>query len=255
MANDLDGKSALVTGGARGIGRAIARELGARGAFVLINYARDEGAAAEAVAEVEAAGGAAAAIRADVGEVSQVRGLFARVDEELARRGRRGLDILVNNAGVAPDSPVEATDEEAFDRLFDVNVKGVFFVTQEALKRMREGGRVVNLSTVLTRTGAFAHKAAYAATKGAVDVLTRNLAQALGPRGITVNAVSPGAIDTDMNADWLRGEEGRRAITDAQALKRVGEPGDVAAVAAFLASPAAGWVTGQNVEASGGFRL
>jgi 3-oxoacyl-[acyl-carrier protein] reductase len=244
-----------VTGGSRGIGRAIARRLADDGALVAINFERNGAAADEAVAEIAAAGGEAFAIQADLGSLAGVRTLFAALERELDRRGRKGLDILVNNAGIAPDSGLADTDEATFDRLFAVNVKGPFFAIQEAARHLNDNGRVINLSTALTRLGSFPHKAVYAATKGAIDALTLNLANTLGPRGITINTVNPGAVDTDMNADWIGASEARAQLTSGSALRRVGTAHDIAGVAAFLASDDARWVTAQHIEASGGFQL
>jgi 3-oxoacyl-[acyl-carrier protein] reductase len=247
----LDGKTALVTGGGRGIGRAIAERLGRDGARVGIHYGHGERAAAETMTAIAAAGGDAFTVQADLagpGAAAQLRqGLAGHID---------GLDILVNNAGVGDvRKPVAEVTAEEFDRLFAVNVKALFFVTQALLPSLRDGGRVINLSANLTRGGAEGNLAAYAMSKAAVDAFTLALAKDLGPRGITVNAVAPGVVDTDMNAGWLRQDEARAFVSALSPLGRVAGPGDIAAIVAFLASGDSGWLTGQWIEASGGAGL
>jgi NAD(P)-dependent dehydrogenase (short-subunit alcohol dehydrogenase family) len=249
----LSEKIALVTGASRGIGRATAERLARDGATVAVHYGRNADEAAKTVQAIEAAGGKAFAVQGDVSNVAGIAGLFEALDRELAARGLSGLDILVNNAGVAPSAPFAETTEALFDENFNVNVKGLFFVTQNALTRLRDGGRIINISSVVARSH-FDGISAYSATKGAVNTLTAHLAAELGMRGITVNAVAPGAIDTDMNP-WLKNEEGRGFVLATQSLKRVGVGADIANAVAFLAGPDSGWVTGQIVEASGGSKL
>ncbi|NGN68895.1 SDR family oxidoreductase [Streptomyces sp. A7024] len=244
----LTGKTALVTGGSRGIGRGIAERLGRDGARVGVHYGSDETAAKETVAAIEAAGGSAFAIRARLGEPGDAAALWAEFDKHAD-----GLDILVNNAGVGLQAEVADTTEEDYDRIFDINVKALFFITQQALPRLRDGGRIVNLSTGLTRI-AMPGLAAYAATKGAVDTLTLSLAEGLGPRGITVNAVAPGVIETDMNA-WLADPQAREMANGWSTFGRVGQPEDVADIVGFLAGAGGRWVTGQTIDATGGSSL
>ncbi len=251
----LNGKVALVTGSSRGIGRAIAERLAKDGAFVFVNYAASEKAAHETVSAIEAAGGKAVALKADVAKLADIKALFTAIDKEIAARKLGGLDILVNNAGVAPFGSVTDTTEEIFDQVFDINVKGLFFVTQEAEKRLRDGGRVINLSSIVTRLGSFDAFTTYAATKGAVDSLTRGFATTLGKRGITVNSIKPGVIDTDMAASLVNDEGTIGHVVSQTALGRVGKPQDIADIASFLASDESRWVTGESIDGSGGYQI
>jgi 3-oxoacyl-[acyl-carrier protein] reductase len=245
MNNMLKGKVALITGASRGIGRAIAERLSRDGAAVVVNYARNADAARTVVAEIEAAGGKAFAVQADVGRVAEVVRLF---DETIAHFGR--LDILVNNAGVMFNKPVSAVTEEEFDLVFAVNVKGTFFACQQAATRLAEGGRIINFSSTTT-VMMLPTYGAYVASKGAVEQLSRSLAKELGPRGITVNVVSPGPTETELFSIG-KTEEQRQRLAQASAFGRLGQPPEIAEVVAFLASDAANWVTGQNVRVNGG---
>ncbi|PSJ27880.1 short-chain dehydrogenase [Streptosporangium nondiastaticum] len=250
----LTGRTALVTGGSRGIGRAISERLGKEGARVAVHYGRDAASAEQTVKEIRAAGGDAFAVRAELGVPGDAEALWAAFDEQA---GDGGLDILVNNAGTdGPRVPLGEVTPENFDRVFAVNTKAPFFITQHGLDRLRDGGRVINVSTGLTRGGGMPELIAYTMTKGAVDSFTSVLAKQLGERGITVNAVAPGAIDTDMNASWLRDSaEAREGVAAMSPLRRVGEPRDVADIVAFLASDDSRWVTGQWIDATGGALL
>lgn len=251
----MKAKVALVTGASRGIGRAVALRLARDGALVAVHYGSNRAAAEEVVAEIERSGGSAFALSADMASVADIEALYKALDAELARRtGETGFDILVNNAGIAPRGTIEETSQKTFDLLFSVNVRGPFFMIQNALPRLRDGGRIINISSCVTRL-AFPEIAAYSATKGAINVLTLLLAAQLGARGITVNAVAPGPTDTDMSASWLGTPEGRASVIQTTALGRVGTPEDIAAAVAMLVSPESGWVTGQCIEASGGIRL
>ncbi len=239
------GNSALVTGGSRGIGRAVVERLARDGAPVVFSYRRDERAARELETKVAAAGGQAHAVQADLAEVSGVRHLFDEAERLLG-----GIDVVVNNAAEPLVASIAETTEEEFDHLVRVNVKAVFFSLQESARRLRRGGRIVNVSstnTVLHAPGI----AVYAATKAAVEQFTVIAARELSVRKIRVNTVSPGPVDTDM----LRESQSAQALDMAAAmtpLRRLGQPDDIADVVAFLVGPDARWLTGQNIRAAGG---
>jgi 3-oxoacyl-[acyl-carrier protein] reductase len=245
--NFLAGQVVLVTGASRGIGAAIARRLAADGAELVLHYGQGAAETEALAAEIERAGGRARTVQADLASAEGPAQLFA----QLGNTPR--IDILVNNAGVAPFASIEDTDAATFDVLANVNMRSLFFVTQHALKRMPDGGRVINVSSAVTRTY-FAGIPAYSATKGFVDVLTLQLAGALGARRITVNAVAPGAIDTRMSA-WIHAPGGTDTVAQIQALPGIGQPEHVAGVVAFLAGPDGAWTTGQVIDASGGTKL
>ena len=245
MTTSLQGKVALVTGASRGIGRAIALRLARDGAAVAVNYATQVAAAQALVDEISASGGKAFALQADVSRVSEVAWMF---DQTLTRYGK--LDVLVNNAGLMFVKPVTATTEADFDRIFEVNVKGTFFGCQQAATRLADGGRIINFSSSTTARMMPGY-AAYVATKGAVEQLTRSLAGELGPRRITVNVVSPGPTETELFMEGKTPEQ-LGGFARQAALGRIGQPPEIAEVVAFLASDAAGWVTGQNIRVNGG---
>jgi 3-oxoacyl-[acyl-carrier protein] reductase len=250
----LSGKTALVTGASRGIGRATALRLGAEGALVGVHFGHSEAKALTAVAEIEGSGGQAFALGADLRQTSSIKPLVESLCRELSRRtGDPGLDILVNNAGIGPRLTLEETTEEVLDAVLQINLKAPFLLTQALSPVMREGGRIVNLSSMASRT-AFPAFAAYAPSKAAVESLTLLLAAHFGPRRITVNAVSPGATSTDMNP--AASDPGQASmIARTVALGRVGEPDDMASVIAFLASDDARWITGEVIQVTGGQRL
>jgi 3-oxoacyl-[acyl-carrier protein] reductase len=250
MSKSLAGKIAIVTGASRGIGRAIAERLAGDGAVVGVHYGRSPQAADEVVAAIKASGGDAFAVGAELTESGAAAKLFAQVDAELAKRGKKTFDILVNNAGVAPFVAFADTSEEQFDYVFNVNVKSLFFITQAAIPRLNDGGRIISTTSVVSRLP-FPGVEVYSMSKPPVDNLTRALAKNLGERNITVNAVAPGVIETDMTG-FVKSDEGTQQTLNMQALKRIGQAPDVADVVAFLAGPDARWVTGQTIEVSGG---
>jgi NAD(P)-dependent dehydrogenase (short-subunit alcohol dehydrogenase family) len=251
MSKSLANKTALVTGASRGIGRAIAKRLAADGAHVFVHYNKSSNSAEALVGEIEQAGGSAEAVAANLEDATSVNRL---IDEVKTRLAGRKLDVLVNNAGILDYWKLGDTDPTVLDRLFAVNVRAPYQITNALADSLAEGGRVVFLSSVVADNH-FPGATAYAITKGAIDTLTRYLAGELGDRGIRVNAIAPGAIDTDMAVDFIGTDEGREQVKAMQALKRVGQVDDIAGVAGFLAGPDSGWVTGQVIEASGGARL
>jgi NAD(P)-dependent dehydrogenase (short-subunit alcohol dehydrogenase family) len=249
-------KIALVTGANRGLGRSTALNLAADGVDVIATYRANAEEAAAVVAEVERLGRRAVALQLDTGDSASFDGFAEQVATALRERWEReSFDVLVNNAGAAYDASFAETTEAGFDEIFDVHVKGVFFLTQRLLPLLADGGDVVNVSTGLTRF-TFPGTSAYAAAKGAIDVLTRVQALELGPRGITVNAIAPGAVATDFGDGFIRDDaELQEAIVAMTALGRVGQPDDVGAAIAALVTSRSRWVTGQRIEVSGGTRL
>jgi NAD(P)-dependent dehydrogenase (short-subunit alcohol dehydrogenase family) len=249
------GKRALVTGGSRGIGRAIANRLAAEGAMVAISFAKGEFEAHTAVKAIAEHGGTAFAIEADFARPGAVDALFAAWDETAdAIDGGNRLDILVNNAGIAGAAALTEITEEAYDRVFAINTRASTFVAQNAAKRMSDGGRIISIgSGAAIQPGAL--NGAYGMSKAALLAMTRSLAVELGPHGITANAVAPGYTQTDMTAHMLASTAFRQRLLDITALRRIGQPEDIAAVVCFLASDDGGWVTGQWIEATGGYKL
>jgi len=242
----LENKVAIITGSSRGIGAQIAKVFAREGAMVVINSAKNKTAADRVVSEIQAAGGEAFAIKADVSKADEVKALF---DSSIAHFGK--LDILVNNAGIAVFKRLQDTSEDEFDRSFDINVKGVFLTLREAAVRLERGGRIINLSSTLTRLMMPTYST-YSATKSAVEQLTRVFAKEIGPRGITVNSVSPGPTNTQLFTEG-KNEETILRLASMAALERIGEPEDIARVVLFLASDDSAWVTAQNIGANGGF--
>ncbi|MEU9123942.1 SDR family oxidoreductase [Streptomyces sp. NPDC048506] len=252
---DLSGKTALVTGSGRGIGRGIAQRLARDGALVAVHYNTDDAAAKETVASIEAAGGRAFAMGAELGVPGDAAALFAAFDSELAAYGAEpGLDILVNNAATRFSGRIAEATEEEFDRTIAVNVKAPFFLVQHGLRRMRDGGRIINISSAVTRT-AYPSSIAYSVSKGGVDTLTLTLAKDLGDRGITVNTLAPGWVETHVTAARTATPEGRAALAACSVFNRIGQPADIADVAAFLASDDSRWITGQRIDVTGGSTL
>ncbi|MGI5456688.1 SDR family oxidoreductase [Streptomyces sp. CA-249302] len=249
----LTGKTVLVTGSSRGMGRASAVRLAREGALVAVHYGSGKEAAREVVEEIERDGGRAFAVRAELGVAGDVHELFLELEEGLRERtGSPALDILVNNAGVMGGVKPEDTTPEAFDRIMAVNAKAPFFLVQRALRHMRDGGRIINITSGLTRV-ANPDEIAYAMSKGALDQLALHFAKYLGPRGITVNSVAPGITRNDNPVFGM--PEVVEQMARLSALGRVGEPEDIADVVAFLASDDARWVTGSFVDATGGTLL
>lgn len=246
MEQSLVGKVALVTGASRGMGKQIAEDLAQHGAKVVVNYASSPAKAEEVVAGIAERGGEAIAIQADISEVTEVERLFR---ETLDAFGQ--VDILVNNAGVMITKPLLQTTEEDFDKQFAINVKGTFFAIQQAAKHMGEGGRIINFSTSVAGQ-MFPAYSTYAGTKGAVEQFTRQLAKELGPKGITINAVAPGPVNTELFTVG-KSEEQVKAVGSMNAFGRIGQPEDISDVVLFLAGEQSRWVTGQTLRANGGF--
>jgi 3-oxoacyl-[acyl-carrier protein] reductase len=244
MSKKLEGKTALVTGGSRGIGAAIAKRLAEDGANVAITYTKGADAAASVVKDIERTGRKAMAIQADAADADAVK---AAVEKTVATLG--ALDVLVNNAGVVVPKPFEETTLEEFNHVLDVNVRGVFVATQAALKHMKKGGRIINIGSCVGERILAPGLVPYAATKGAVKMFTQGLSREVGDRGITVNNIQPGPIDTDMNPVAGEWAEPQRAVT---ALHRYGQVEDVASLVAFVASPEASYITGASLTVDGG---
>jgi 3-oxoacyl-[acyl-carrier protein] reductase len=246
---NLANKTALVTGASRGMGRAAALALAAAGARVVVHYGRSADEAKAVVDQIRASGGRADALAADLGAPDGAHLLAAQVRDLVGDH----LDILVANAGISKAAPIEAMTVKDFDNLFAVNVRAPYFLVQELLPIMSSGGSIILLSS-LGAHAAVGNLSAYAATKGAIDTLVKYFAADLGTRGIRVNAIAPGVIDTDMS-NFAKTDEGRETIFGMQALKRIGQPADVAPVVAFLASDEARWITGDTIRVDGGSKL
>lgn len=250
MSKSLEGKVAVVTGASKGIGAQIARTLARAGAAVAVNYSSDEKGAAKVVGDIVAAGGKAVAIQASVAKADDIKRLFAETQRALGEPG-----ILVNNAGVFAFAPLDAVETDDFHRQFDINVLGTILAAREAAAAFGDkGGSIVNVSSIVS-TGAIAGSVVYSATKGAVDAVTRVLAAELGPRGIRVNTVAPGMVETEgTHTAGFIGSDFEKDAVKGTPLGRIGQPDDVAEVVLFLASDAARWVTGERIEAGGGIR-
>jgi 3-oxoacyl-[acyl-carrier protein] reductase len=247
--SELTGKVAIVTGASKGIGAAIAKRLAAVGTSVVVNYASSREGADRVVAEIAAKGGKAIAVEADVSKAAEVRRLF---DE--TKKAFGSLDVLVNNAGVYRFAPLEEVTEDEFHREFNINVLGVLLASREAMKYFGpDGGSIINISSIASKSPT-PTAVVYSATKGAVDTITRVLAQELGPKKIRVNAINPGGVETEgVHRMGIIGSEFEKQMVARTPLGRLGQPDDIASVAVFLASPASGWMTGEAIAVGGGF--
>jgi 3-oxoacyl-[acyl-carrier protein] reductase len=247
---NLQGKVALVTGASKGIGAAIALELASRGAAVAVNYSGSKAGADKVVAEIKAAGGKAIAVQANLADTESIGPLVQKVARELGP-----ITTLVNNAGVYDFGPIEAVTPEHFHKQFNVNVLGLLLTTQAALANFSpDGGSIINIGSVAA--GGLATASVYSATKGAVDSITGALAQELGPRRIRVNSLNPGMVETEgVHAAGFIGSDFQKKTEAETPLGRIGQPGDIASIAAFLASDDSVWVNGQTIQAAGGARI
>jgi 3-oxoacyl-[acyl-carrier protein] reductase len=247
--SSLSNKVAVVTGASKGIGAAIAKSLAGAGASVVVNYASSKAGAEAVVSAITSAGGNAIAVGGDVSKAAEAQGI---IDAAVKAYGR--LDILVNNSGVYEFTPLENITEEHFHRMFNINVLGLLLVTQAAARHMGEGGSVINIGSGVTRILP-ATSAVYTGTKGAVDAITGVLSKELGPRKIRVNSINPGIVETEgTRAGGFIGSEMEKGFVAMTPLGRTGQPGDIASIATFLASDDAGWLTGELLLATGGFR-
>ncbi len=246
----LKGKVAVVTGASKGIGAEIAKQLAEEGAAVVVNYASSKAGADDVVAEIARRGGTALAVKGNVSKAADVRHIFDQASKAFGR-----LDVLVNNAGVYQFAPLEEITEEHFHRQFDINVLGLLLATQEAAKYFGpEGGSVINIGSVASQLTP-PQSAVYSATKGAVDTITRVLAKELGPKKIRVNSINPGMVETEgTHTVGLMGSSFQKSAEAETPLGRIGQPKDIAPIAAFLASGDSGWLTGETLVASGGMR-
>ncbi len=248
-------KTTLVTGGSGGLGREMAMQLATQGHDLVITYHSNTNKANEVVAQIEALGRRARALQLDVSQINNLASFNVELKQTLADWGKSGLDYLVNNAGIGIHAPIGNTAEADFDRLMNIHFKGVYFLTENVLLTMNDGGGIVNVSTGLTRF-ALPGYAAYASMKGAVEVFTKYLAKELGERRIKANLVAPGAIDNEFNAAAFdHNPQIREFIAGQTALGRVGQSTDIGGVVAFLCSEAGAWVNAQRIEASGGMFL
>ena len=246
---ELKGKVAVVTGASKGIGAGIAKRFGAAGAAVVVNYASSKEGADKVVAEISKNGGKAIAVKADVSKAAEVKKLF-----EETKRAFGKLDVLVNNAGVFRFAPLEQLSEDEFQREFNINVLGTLLATKEALNHFNGNGSVINLSSVVSKSP-IPNSSVYSATKGAVDTLTVGLSRELAPRNIRVNVIAPGGVETEgAHEIGMIGSDFEKQLIAQTPLARLGQPGDIAEVAVFLASDASRWLTGERISASGGFR-
>jgi 3-oxoacyl-[acyl-carrier protein] reductase len=249
MAKKLEGKVAVVTGASKGIGAEIARRLAAEGAAVVVNYASSKAGADKVVSDITAAGGKAVAVKGDVSRRANAEGI---VEAAVKNYGR--LDVLVNNSGVYEFAPIEQVTEESFHRMFNVNVLGLLLTTQAAVKHLGAGASVINIGSGISRITP-PNSAVYTGTKGAVDAITGVLAKELGPRGIRVNTINPGMVETEGTVSGgFIGSDFEKELVKQAPLGRTGKVGDIATIAVFLASEDSGWLTGEQFLATGGLR-
>ncbi len=247
---NLDGKVAIVTGASKGIGAAIAKQLAVEGAAVVVNYSSSKADAEKVVKEITALGGKAIAVQANLSKREEIQSLFDKSKDAFGR-----LDILINNAGLYEFQPLEKVTEEHFHEHFDLNVLGLLLASQAAVKQFDGGGgNIINISSIVS-TLAIPESAVYSGTKGAVDAITRSLASELGPRGIRVNAIRPGMVETEgTRAVGIAESDVRRHVEAQTPLRRIGQPQDIAGLAVFLASDDSAWITGETFVVSGGYR-
>jgi 3-oxoacyl-[acyl-carrier protein] reductase len=246
----LSGKVAVVTGASKGIGAAIAKQLAAEGAAVVVNYSSSKAAGEKVVKEITALGGKATAVQANLSKPEEIERLFAKSKKAFGR-----IDILVNNAGIYEFLPLEKVTEQHFHKHFNLNVLGLLLASQAAAKQFDgAGGSIINISSVVSTLG-IPQSAVYSATKGAVDAITRSLASELGPRGIRVNAIRPGMVETEgTHSAGIAESEMRKQVEAQTPLGRIGQPQDIAGTAVFLASDDSSWITGETFVISGGYR-
>lgn len=248
-------KIALVTGGSRGLGKNAALTLAKQGIHVILTYRSKKEEAEAVVAAIQKTGQLSAALRLDVGEANTFDAFFQELSTLLKEQfGRDRFDFLVNNAGIDGTSPIATTSEQLFDDMFNVHLKGTYFLTQKALPLLADGGRIINFSSGLARF-AIPGYSAYASMKGAIEVFTRYLAKELGSRNITANTIAPGPIETDFTRNSLGNPQIRNVLVGQTSLGRTGQPDDIGGVIAFLCSPEASWITAQRIEVSGGIFL
>jgi len=251
----LSGKTALVTGAGRGIGRAIALRLARDGALVIVHYGTSREAAESALAEIEHAGGKGFLVGAELSQPDAVETLFVAIDAEFKQRGIEHLDILVNNAGIGLQKDLATVTPEEFDRVIAVNVKAPLFIAQQAATRMGAGGRIINISSMVASRAYGGGGIVYGASKAALEYVTLGLAASLGPRDITVNTVAPGATSSDFIRSALENEQVADRLKAQTALRAIATPEDIANVVAFVASPDSRFVTGERIRAGGGTLL